>query len=413
MKLRVIGAAVLLSTAAATFATAQATDRAPVQVNVPSHGKIAFRIVDPAEKRMESTRTPMARPTETDSGPISRPPERELAQTEALAPAMPAAVAERLEQVANAEPDVVHVAHTSQRLQPSPATQPTPTRAPVTSRLVRRPLVEGADASIQEQRQLAPQIRLVQAEIDSDLLNDLDGMVNDSSDAALLKQAQDLIRDERAKSASERMTPEQIRERMRQDLDDLLPQGSSESSLPDNAIDDDEDFSYLVDPKPKPIYDRRPKRKIPYTMGDILQEEDESDPYCEEMFCERMWACAGGKCMSPMERMRRDMRRNYALFRSPCGTEICRPMEDFKCPPRNNKNQANGYNQGCDTCGTYPGDFHPVDNYPDAPGSLQAIPIQDAPIQLPDTGRPSAMGIPNVLPNLGRNGVGGMFRTQR
>ncbi|HEY6565210.1 MAG TPA: hypothetical protein VIY86_11970, partial [Pirellulaceae bacterium] len=59
----------------------------------------------------------------------------------------------------------------------------------------------------------------------------------------------------------------------------------------------------------------------PYTLGDILDDEDDQfDCLCEKEFCELMWQCNGGRCLSWHSRIQRRFWRTYdVIWRGQCG----------------------------------------------------------------------------------------------
>lgn len=106
------------------------------------------------------------------------------------------------------------------------------------------------------------------------------------------------------------------------------------SSLLDDLEEDTskyrERYRYAFEDVIEPLPVKKAPRNYAATLKDIFADDDETNPAAEQAFCGLMWSCAGGKCMTPIDRMKRNYRRNYALFYSPCNTQVCRPMEGFE-----------------------------------------------------------------------------------
>ena len=86
----------------------------------------------------------------------------------------------------------------------------------------------------------------------------------------------------------------------------------------------------------------------PFTLGGILDdEEDPNECLCEQMFCEQMWQCAGGRNIGWFKRWRRDTARNGKIWR---GKANCLPnqMQNWECPYRQHGPQSGG--DTCQTC---------------------------------------------------------------
>ena len=285
----------------------------------------------------------------------------------------------------------------------------------ITAAPVKKSNVRQADVRLETEEPLVPQIRLVQAEDDAQFLDDLRSAAEEAGSNEideLLQQAERLIQEERIKGNDNQLGPDQIRNRMQDELDRLLPGESDDGrgglgSLADEDEEDaEEDFSNLVDPQPQPIYRRSNRRQVPYTMGDIF-DDDEVDPCCERMFCERMWACAGGKCMEPIDRIKRDMARNYALFYGDCNAPICRPMENFKCPPRQQSNPQHHHVHNHGGAGNGEStlmDEYPIETFPEADYPLEALPTDQAPMELAPIVDQSTSAIDGVVQGLRSRG---------
>lgn len=59
----------------------------------------------------------------------------------------------------------------------------------------------------------------------------------------------------------------------------------------------------------------------PYTLGDIFRNDAKIARLqaCEEQFCQTMWSCAGGRCLSRSDRIKRDWRRSFEMRSGNCG----------------------------------------------------------------------------------------------
>lgn len=92
-----------------------------------------------------------------------------------------------------------------------------------------------------------------------------------------------------------------------------------EEDTDDSADDPDSDFDYEP-ANPEPIYGEDSNyEEIPWTISGLFEEpEDPNRAFLEQEFCRQMWACAGGRCLSPMERWQRDARRTYELRFGAC-----------------------------------------------------------------------------------------------
>lgn len=85
---------------------------------------------------------------------------------------------------------------------------------------------------------------------------------------------------------------------------------------------------------------RRSSRQTaqPLTLGQILNDEDQYDWYCEAEFCRRMWACAGGRNRGWFHRCQQDLCQAFddgmAFLGCGCGPSNLRGRQDFQYPER-------------------------------------------------------------------------------
>ncbi len=109
---------------------------------------------------------------------------------------------------------------------------------------------------------------------------------------------------------------------------DFLPEDDDSSPL--DALeritreDDKADDEYPYEEVPV-VATPPKKRRMPYayTLSDILEDEDDTEAPCiEQAYCRAMWECAGGKCLSPLDRWRRDLNRNRVLRNGSCNPEF-------------------------------------------------------------------------------------------
>ena len=87
---------------------------------------------------------------------------------------------------------------------------------------------------------------------------------------------------------------------------------------------------------------RRKTSNQPYTLGGILDdEEDPSECLCEQLFCEQMWECAGGRSIGWFKRWKRNAARDARIRR---GQAHClpNPMQNWECPYRQPGGQPGG-----------------------------------------------------------------------
>ncbi len=256
-------------------------------------------------------------------------------------------------------------------------------------------------------------VRLVQAQEDDPggLLDDLDSTSPDEDFDSFLEQAKELVnRESRAQARDNpQESPEDVRRRMKSNLDRILdgegdngrnddeenwsPLDTDSSRPSDNDEDaiDDEDFdaSDFVDPKPDPIRRRNNYRNQPYTLGSVFDDEV-TDPRCEAEFCRRMWECAGGRCQSSWDRIRRTFRRDMMIRQSQCCGMPDSPTKGFTCPKVPKKSLNNQCEGGAMiNSGDYgiPMDMRPSpipsgDVLPagQLPSTYRAVPGYDAPI---------------------------------
>lgn len=124
-------------------------------------------------------------------------------------------------------------------------------------------------------------------------------------------------------------TRDAIKSLLKGDDDESGDDSSLLDDLEDETSDYEERYRYAFEDVIEPLPIKKVPRNYAATLKDIFAEE-ESNPAIEQAFCGLMWSCAGGKCMTPADRMKRNFRRSYALFYSPCGTDVCRPMEGFE-----------------------------------------------------------------------------------
>ncbi len=196
-------------------------------------------------------------------------------------------------------------------------------------------------------------VRLVQADDDlSDLLDNLDPIQNDrptNGDDGLLDEARDLLKDEAPPARLFPMGEERgrepsdaMRELLKQELDKLLPadraarddEADAKNAEPLPSGTEEVRVDDLVDPVPQPIYRRTtPRPNQPYTLAGILADDDRVDPNREAEFCQRMWECAGGKCQRPINRWKRDWRRDRdVIWRGNCGPRLLNPLTMLSLP---------------------------------------------------------------------------------
>lgn len=133
----------------------------------------------------------------------------------------------------------------------------------------------------------------------------------------------------------------------------------------------------------------------PFTLGDILNDDDQQNCECEREFCQAMWQCAGGRGGSWFSLWHRDFARNRSVLwgrNAGCGNHSS-PMANFQCSSRGGGCQ-NGNCQGNHGYGGgYGASYVPRDGEPtpalpldggmhDAPGNDIQVPLQEGP--LPD-----------------------------
>lgn len=107
---------------------------------------------------------------------------------------------------------------------------------------------------------------------------------------------------------------------------DLAREVDTETGVEENASTYRSDNRAV---KPEPIYNQTSNYdEIPWTITGLFDDPDDFDRQCQEQeFCQRIWQCAGGRCLSPCDRWKRDVRRNYDQVFGACPS--CNPMPLF------------------------------------------------------------------------------------
>ena len=129
-------------------------------------------------------------------------------------------------------------------------------------------------------------------------------------------------------------------EQRKQELESLLKTVEEEDQRPKKEADLEEDDmddaaepgiedQYTEPVSPQSIYATNTNyEQIPWTMGDMFDENEKTwDEQCrEQQMCQQMWACAGGRCMSPCDRWKRNLRRTYELTYGECPNSMATPL---------------------------------------------------------------------------------------
>jgi hypothetical protein len=209
---------------------------------------------------------------------------------------------------------------------------------------------------------VASKIRLVQAmdDLDNDLGDVLDSardllekLDDDSSAGDLQLDSPKPVEGATEAPKLPRTLDEYRKQRQKDALDDLRDSTDESDDLDlDSLTGDDEDDQETEDTSldnryqdvvRRPPPRRRSRANMPATLGAIL-DDDEIDPACEQEFCRIMWQCAGGRCLSWCDRMKRNHARDM-LIKNSCANPGCvtAPFrEPFVCPK---VQQYAGYNQ--------------------------------------------------------------------
>lgn len=88
---------------------------------------------------------------------------------------------------------------------------------------------------------------------------------------------------------------------------------------------------------------RRNMMNQPYTLGDILDDEDDQfDCLCEQEFCELMWQCNGGRNLPWHAQLFRNFQRTYSVVWQGTGSRGNSPMMCYECSYRRNQGHATG-----------------------------------------------------------------------
>ncbi len=114
---------------------------------------------------------------------------------------------------------------------------------------------------------------------------------------------------------------------------------------PNTGLRDDSYYQSLGAPKRarKPATNRN---ALPMTMGNIFGDEDEYDPKCVQEYCRRVWQCAGGRGLSSMARIQRDLVRSRTLQNAQrCGNTLSE--NDYKCKKAGSNTNQTGACQAC------------------------------------------------------------------
>jgi hypothetical protein len=183
-------------------------------------------------------------------------------------------------------------------------------------------------------------------EPETDLGPALDSLDFDSLDVTTEPDPpiEDTIQELLDRRRSEPKPPTKPNTRLRLDFPSLLDDGldsdgdledgeaDSDNMFDEDSSDDEEEEEY---PEPPPIRRPAPRRaNYPATLDQVLSSNEETiDPMVEQQFCQDIWACAGGRCLSWCDRMKRDFCRDYALKSKGCasrrhwfGDMICSSM---------------------------------------------------------------------------------------
>ena len=124
-------------------------------------------------------------------------------------------------------------------------------------------------------------------------------------------------------------------EQRKRELESLLRSVEEEDSepkdrdvLPDDDlanegddVEPDLEDTYVEPATPESIYAQNTNyEEIPWTMGNLFDSEEKTfQEQCREQEqCRQMWECAGGRCMSPCDRWKRNLRRTYELLNGDC-----------------------------------------------------------------------------------------------